>query len=109
MCGLILNVSLHFSTAVSPSGHTTPLYQITNPAISELGEVMFEWKLGEPGEPPLPGGIIDLIVDKLNEVYHCLLSPPPHTLSLPPHRSLPPSLLKGSGHPSRGRRSYIKH
>lgn len=35
----------------------------------EDGCADFEWGLGEPGEPPLPGGVIDQIIEKLNEVH----------------------------------------
>mmetsp|Transcript_35386 Transcript_35386/g.45633 ORF Transcript_35386/g.45633 Transcript_35386/m.45633 type:complete len:155 (-) Transcript_35386:1236-1700(-) len=37
-------------------------------SVRDFGDPGFQWTLGEPGEPPLPGGVIDLIADKLDEV-----------------------------------------
>mmetsp|Transcript_35385 Transcript_35385/g.45629 ORF Transcript_35385/g.45629 Transcript_35385/m.45629 type:complete len:85 (-) Transcript_35385:1351-1605(-) len=37
-------------------------------SVRDFGDPGFQWTLGEPGEPPLPGGVIDLIADKLDEI-----------------------------------------
>lgn len=63
------------------------LQQITDPGVLDLQfrlqtddendvddgdecERFFEWGLPDPGEPQLPGGLVDSVVDALNEVRH---------------------------------------